>query len=123
MTSGTIEEKIYHRQIFKQFLTNKILKDPKQKRFFDVGYQLLGAWLPLVLITLLIYHLQASNLQNLFTLSTDDAAGTETGDLFKDSEITAQRKQKKKKSKKKIGSNDDSIENLRALEGFSKLEK
>jgi DNA excision repair protein ERCC-6 len=26
MTSGTIEEKIYHRQIFKQFLTNKILK-------------------------------------------------------------------------------------------------
>lgn len=36
MTSGTIEEKIYHRQIYKQFLTNKILKDPKQKRFFDV---------------------------------------------------------------------------------------
>ena len=34
ITSGTIEEKIYHRQIFKQFLTNKILKDPKQKRFF-----------------------------------------------------------------------------------------
>ena len=31
---GTIEEKIYHRQIFKQFLTNKILTDPKQKRFF-----------------------------------------------------------------------------------------
>lgn len=38
MTSGTIEEKIYHRQIYKQFLTNKILKDPKQKRFFDVGF-------------------------------------------------------------------------------------
>src|SRR5215469_12775625 len=36
MTVGTIEEKIYHRQIFKQFLTNKILKDPKQRRFFDV---------------------------------------------------------------------------------------
>ena len=34
MTAGTIEEKIYHRQIFKQFLTNKILKDPKQRRFF-----------------------------------------------------------------------------------------
>jgi DNA excision repair protein ERCC-6 len=26
LTSGTIEEKIYHRQIFKQFLSNKILK-------------------------------------------------------------------------------------------------
>jgi hypothetical protein len=37
MTSGTIEEKIYHRQIYKQFLTNKILKDPKQQRFFDVS--------------------------------------------------------------------------------------
>ena len=36
MTAGTIEEKIYHRQIFKEFLTNKILKDPRQKRFFKV---------------------------------------------------------------------------------------
>lgn len=34
MIAGSIEEKIYHRQIFKQFLTNKILEDPKQKRFF-----------------------------------------------------------------------------------------
>ncbi|KAI9288967.1 SNF2 family N-terminal domain-containing protein [Umbelopsis sp. AD052] len=102
MTSGTIEEKIYHRQIFKQFLTNKILKDPKQKRFFD-----------------------ASNLQNLFTLSTDDADGTETGSLFKDSEIIARPKQKskKKKSIKSRDANDDSVENLRALEGVSKLEK
>uniref|UniRef100_H2XXZ3 DNA excision repair protein ERCC-6 n=1 Tax=Ciona intestinalis TaxID=7719 RepID=H2XXZ3_CIOIN len=34
VTSGTIEEKIYHRQIFKQFMTNRVLKDPKQRRFF-----------------------------------------------------------------------------------------
>ena len=34
MTAGTIEEKIYHRQIFKQFLVNRVLKDPKQRRFF-----------------------------------------------------------------------------------------
>ena len=34
MTAGTIEEKIYHRQIYKQFLINRILKDPKQRRFF-----------------------------------------------------------------------------------------
>lgn len=33
MVGGSIEEKIYHRQIFKQFLTNRILTDPKQKRF------------------------------------------------------------------------------------------
>src|SRR6201999_1383557 len=36
MTAGTIEEKIYHRQIFKQFLTNKILKDPKQRQTFQL---------------------------------------------------------------------------------------
>jgi DNA excision repair protein ERCC-6 len=29
------QEKVYHRQIFKQLLTNKILKDPKQKRIFS----------------------------------------------------------------------------------------
>lgn len=34
--AGTIEEKIYQRQIFKEFLTNKILKDPSQKRYFKV---------------------------------------------------------------------------------------
>ena len=37
ITSGTIEEKIYHRQIFKQFLTNRVLKNPKQKRFFKAS--------------------------------------------------------------------------------------
>ena len=34
LMSGTIEEKIYHRQIFKQYLTNRVLNDPKQRRFF-----------------------------------------------------------------------------------------
>lgn len=69
MTSGTIEEKIYHRQIFKTFLTNKILKDPKQQRFF-----------------------KANDLHDLFTLTMPDKdSSTETGDLFAglDAEITA----------------------------------
>uniref|UniRef100_A0A8C1C3V7 DNA excision repair protein ERCC-6 n=1 Tax=Cyprinus carpio carpio TaxID=630221 RepID=A0A8C1C3V7_CYPCA len=35
LTAGTIEEKIYHRQIFKLFFTNRVLKDPKQSRFFN----------------------------------------------------------------------------------------
>eukprot|EP00948_MAST-09A_sp_MAST-9A-sp1_P001703 g1703.t1 len=35
--AGTIEEKIYHRQIFKHFLQKKILNDPNQGRFFDQG--------------------------------------------------------------------------------------
>jgi DNA excision repair protein ERCC-6 len=63
MTAGTIEEKIYHRQIFKQFLTNKILKDPKQRQTF---------------------HL--SDLHDLFTLG-DEKGPTETSTLFKDAEV------------------------------------
>ena len=35
LTSGTIEEKIYHRQIFKQFLSNKILKGDQFFHFFQ----------------------------------------------------------------------------------------
>ncbi|GKY94165.1 hypothetical protein MPSEU_000382600 [Mayamaea pseudoterrestris] len=35
ITAGTIEEKIYHRQIFKTSLSNKILQDPRQRRLFS----------------------------------------------------------------------------------------
>ncbi|EEP77353.1 hypothetical protein UREG_02202 [Uncinocarpus reesii 1704] len=63
MTAGTIEEKIYHRQIFKQFLTNKILKDPKQRQTF-----------------------QMSDLHDLFTLGNDGP--TETSRLFQDADVT-----------------------------------
>ncbi|XP_077979590.1 DNA excision repair protein ERCC-6-like [Glandiceps talaboti] len=60
LTSGTIEEKIYHRQIFKQFLTNKVLKDPKQRRFF-----------------------KTNDLYELFTLGNQDGKqGTETSAIF-----------------------------------------
>ncbi|EDN05048.1 DNA repair and recombination protein RAD26 [Histoplasma capsulatum] len=67
MTAGTIEEKIYHRQIFKQFLTNKILKDPKQRQTF-----------------------QMSDLHDLFTLGNDGRTETETIELFKNVEVTFQ---------------------------------
>jgi DNA excision repair protein ERCC-6 len=63
MTAGTIEEKIYHRQIFKQFLTNKILKDPKQRQTF---------------------HL--SDLHDLFSLGTADAP-TQTSTMFQDARV------------------------------------
>ena len=63
MTAGTIEEKIYHRQIFKQFLTNKILRDPKQRQTFHLN-----------------------DLHDLFSLGTDDQP-TETSTLFKDAQI------------------------------------
>ncbi|KAF8453589.1 SNF2 family N-terminal domain-containing protein [Terfezia claveryi] len=63
MTAGTIEEKIYHRQIFKQLLTNKILKDPKQRRFFKMN-----------------------DLHDLFTLGSDSTSETETGYMFQGAE-------------------------------------
>jgi DNA excision repair protein ERCC-6 len=64
MTAGTIEEKIYHRQIFKQFLTNKILKDPKQRQTF-----------------------QLRDLHDLFTLGESQDGQTETGSIFKGTEV------------------------------------
>lgn len=59
ITSGTIEEKVYHRQIYKQFMTDKVLKDPRQKRFF-----------------------KAKDLSDLFTLGDEYAEGTETAAIF-----------------------------------------
>ncbi|KAL8861516.1 MAG: hypothetical protein Q9178_002040 [Gyalolechia marmorata] len=64
MTAGTIEEKIYHRQLFKQFLTNKILKDPKQRQTF-----------------------QMQDLHDLFTLGDASQGSTETSELFKGTEV------------------------------------
>jgi DNA excision repair protein ERCC-6 len=34
IAEGTVEEKILQRQVFKTFLTQRVLKDPKQSRFF-----------------------------------------------------------------------------------------
>ena len=60
MTAGTIEEKIYHRQIYKQFLVNRVLKDPKQRRFF-----------------------KSNDLYELFTLTEATKEGdTETSAIF-----------------------------------------
>ncbi|KAI0998377.1 DNA repair and recombination protein [Podosphaera aphanis] len=63
MTAGTIEEKMYHRQIFKQFLTNKILRDPNQRQTF-----------------------QMKDLYDLFSLGTDENT-TETAEMFKGTEV------------------------------------
>ncbi|KAJ6835315.1 DNA excision repair protein CSB [Iris pallida] len=60
ITRGTIEEKVYHRQIYKHFLTNKILKNPQQRRFF-----------------------KARDMRDLFTLQDDRVGGsTETSSIF-----------------------------------------
>ncbi|KAL3138902.1 hypothetical protein ABBQ32_005724 [Trebouxia sp. C0010 RCD-2024] len=68
ITSGTIEEKVYQRQIYKQFLTNKVLSDPRQKRFF-----------------------KSKDMRDLFTLGDEYANATETSEIFAsvNGEVTA----------------------------------
>eukprot|EP00970_Alexandrium_tamarense_P013118 scaffold3259_cov201-Alexandrium_tamarense.AAC.2 len=60
ITAGTIEEKIYQRQIFKTAITNQVLQDPKQRRLFS-----------------------QKDLKDLFTLKADSIDSTETGDITK----------------------------------------
>ncbi|KAK9454112.1 SNF2 family N-terminal domain-containing protein [Dipodascopsis uninucleata] len=102
MTSGTIEEKIYHRQIFKQYLTNKILKDPKQRRFF-----------------------KSNDLHDLFSLGSADGSGTETGSLFGGAETQIRPVRANDSSEstlKKTKSKKDS-ESLKRLDGVASVEK
>lgn len=101
MTTGSIEEKIYHRQIFKTFLTNKILKDPKQRRFFKVN-----------------------DLQDLFTLGDQNEAGTETGDMFTGSEkVYGDDKHRKSTKLFKQHKNDDDFYQVANIMGVAKLDK
>lgn len=102
MTAGTIEEKIYHRQIFKTFLTNKILKDPKQRRFFKLN-----------------------DLHDLFTLGDPDERGTETGEMFNGSEKTfgGSKERRLTRLEKPAHANDDDLTQVASIMGVSKLDK
>ncbi|KAI2799540.1 DNA excision repair protein ERCC-6 [Blomia tropicalis] len=37
LCAGTVEEKIYHRQIYKQYLTNSVLNNPNHRRYFKIN--------------------------------------------------------------------------------------
>lgn len=66
ITAGTIEEKIYQRQIFKTAITNQILQDPRQRRMFS-----------------------QKDLRDLFTLKKDVSSVSKGGDGFTETgEIT-----------------------------------
>ncbi|KAG0663192.1 hypothetical protein C6P45_000891 [Maudiozyma exigua] len=99
MVSGSIEEKIYHRQIFKQFLTNKILTDPKQKRFFKMN-----------------------ELQDLFSLGGDDGLASE--ELANEVERHTQTLKESKTTQSDDFEQVANIAGVSKLEGFfSKEEK
>ncbi|CAH0719575.1 unnamed protein product, partial [Brenthis ino] len=77
LSAGTIEEKIYQRQIFKNFLSNKIFVDPNQKNV-----------------------LTTSNLQTLFNLEDLNLEGdTETTALFKHTKVNLPNKSNNNKNK------------------------
>ncbi|KAI4501837.1 hypothetical protein M0802_003172 [Mischocyttarus mexicanus] len=66
ITAGTIEEKIYHRQIFKLLLSNKVLDDPRQRKIF-----------------------KTTDLAELFNLNEPiNGESSESDRLFKDSKLT-----------------------------------
>ncbi|KAI1180263.1 SNF2 family N-terminal domain-containing protein [Nemania sp. FL0916] len=87
MTAGTIEEKIYHRQIFKQFLSNKVLKDPKHRTTFNL-----------------------TDLHDLFTLGSSEESGTETARLFKESEVDIHKSATPPSAPNPAGKNPDGSE-------------
>lgn len=97
LTTGTIEEKIYHRQVFKLYLTNRVLKNAQQKRFF-----------------------KTNDLHELFTLGDNDK-NIETKALFDDSlqinpesikKAKSQSKLRKKSKRDKKASKQSSSEEL-----------
>ena len=103
MTTGSIEEKIYHRQIFKTFLQNKILKDPKQRRLF-----------------------KNSDLHDLFSLGDQTEQGTETGDMFNaatEEKYGGSKIRKSTSLMKKKYENDDDFYQVAKITGVSKLDK
>lgn len=80
LSAGTIEEKIYQRQIFKHFLSNKIFIDPNQKNV-----------------------LTTSTLQGLFTLDELNCDGdTETASLFKHTKVSVNNKSKHNNDNDKV---------------------
>src|SRR5205814_7000923 len=100
MTAGTIEEKIYHRQIFKQFLTNMILKDPKQRRFSKMN-----------------------DLHDLFSLAGSEIEGTETGHMFAGTEMSFKSKNTPGGCKRRRRREEDNPEELKKMEGVAGLEE
>ncbi|XP_050504350.1 DNA excision repair protein ERCC-6-like [Diabrotica virgifera virgifera] len=78
LTAGTIEEKMYQRQVWKQLLSNKILLDPKTNKFF-----------------------RSSDLFDLFSLQEPVDANPETVNIFHNSRVRIQDRLKESKKQKK----------------------
>ncbi|XP_063918489.1 DNA excision repair protein ERCC-6-like [Zophobas morio] len=93
LSAGTIEEKMYQRQVWKQLLSNKILLDPKTHKFF-----------------------KSSSLHDLFSLPADNAAtGPETANIFRESRVKLQERMQEKKKKSSVEFSEDKIQAMKKL--------
>ncbi|KAF7718077.1 Uncharacterized protein PECH_002413 [Penicillium ucsense] len=109
MTKGTIEEKIYHRQIFKQFLTNKITRDPQQRESF-----------------------QPSDLYDLFSLTEENDNELETTKLFKNADVTYKEEVQPTPGSRRLGATEKKVvtqpakpdeEDISAVQGVANVEQ
>ena len=96
ITAGTIEEKIYQRQIFKTAITNQILQDPKQRRLFS-----------------------QKDLKDLFTLKADSSDTTETSQIAKGrGDIIVNESESAPDQDKKQAQNGDTLEVVMKSKGL-----
>lgn len=96
LAAGTIEEKMYQRQVWKQLLSNKILVDPATNKFF-----------------------KSSDLFDLFSLQENNQdTNPETVNIFHKSRVRIQEKLKEKKSKSKKSDaffSEDKIQQMKLM--------
>lgn len=98
LSAGTIEEKIYQRQIFKHFLGNRVLVDPNQKNV-----------------------LTTTTLQGLFTLEEPNLEGdTETASLFKHTKVNLNNSKKSHESIQLSGGVSFSKNKIEAMKRMAK---
>lgn len=92
LCAGTVEEKMYQRQVWKQLLSNKVLIDPTTNKFF-----------------------KSSDLFDLFSLPESPEAHPETANIFRESRVRMQEKIKEKKSTNKVEFSKDKIKAMKDL--------
>lgn len=75
LSAGTVEEKMYQRQVWKQLLSNKVLIDPTTNKFF-----------------------KSSDLFDLFSLPESPRACVETANIFRESRVKVMEKMKREEA-------------------------
>ncbi|KAI5821085.1 SNF2 family N-terminal domain-containing protein [Pyronema omphalodes] len=97
LAAGTIEEKMYNRQLFKQHLSQKVLNNPEQRRFFH-----------------------SDNLHDLFTYTETTAGiGTSTGAMFQGAETIYNQLKKPEDERTEEENVFSSIDGVRDLHDYT----